>query len=494
VWSVLTQLICIPLYIKFMGIEAYGLIGFYLMLQAMLQILDFGLSPTINREMARYSAQPDRTSEARDLVHTLEIGYWLIGIIIGGVCIWASDWIATHWIKAGVVSTQNVSQAVKLMGLLAFFQWPLSFYQGGLTGLHRQVLLNIIRVVSTSLGSGGAVLVLWLISPTIRAFLLWQVAVNAVLVASLSFFLWKSLRPVARASRFEMSALRNVWRFAAGMSGITLLGLVLTQIDKLLVSRLLSLKLFGYYSLAWAAANGLLIVSGVVFNVIFPRMSAQVASGDEGGLRRTYHHGTQLMAILVLPMAAVLLLFSFDVLHLWTGRAETAAFTSPILATLIMGSAFNALLYLPYALQLAFGWTKLNLSAGLLSILVAVPAIFPLTRSFGPVGAAAVWTVINTLNLLIVVPLMHRRLLPGHSWAYFGDLGFPLLAAFGTAALGRLTFSTLNSPVTSSLVILSVWLCALFAAIFAAPLIRTWAFVQLSELLVRNGKRVRSLG
>src|SRR5271169_2176126 len=100
-WYVLLQLVCVPLYLKFLGIEAYGLIGFYLILQTGLQVLDFGLSPTMNREMARYSVQPEKSAEARDLVRTLEIGYWLIGIVIGAAIMWAAPWLSTRWIKAG---------------------------------------------------------------------------------------------------------------------------------------------------------------------------------------------------------------------------------------------------------------------------------------------------------------------------------------------------------------------------------------------------------
>src|ERR1700724_620726 len=102
-WMVLVQLGCVPLYIRFLGIEAYGLVGFYLMLQAMLQVLDLGLSPTMNREMARYSVQPGKADEARDLVRTLEVGYWPIGLIIGVVLVALSPWVASHWIKTSSI-------------------------------------------------------------------------------------------------------------------------------------------------------------------------------------------------------------------------------------------------------------------------------------------------------------------------------------------------------------------------------------------------------
>src|SRR6476660_7059362 len=129
-WSGIVQLACIPAYIKLMGIESYGLVGFYLVLQAMLQVLDLGLSPTINREMARYSVLPGKADDARDLVRTLEVGYWLIGLLIAAGIIIASPWLSVHWIGASAIPVRKVMLAVMLMGMLAFFQWPVSFYQG----------------------------------------------------------------------------------------------------------------------------------------------------------------------------------------------------------------------------------------------------------------------------------------------------------------------------------------------------------------------------
>jgi len=73
-WSALIGLAMVPLYIRLLGIEAYGLIGFSITLQAILQILDFGLSPTVNRELARFSVLEDKAGEARDFVRTLEAG------------------------------------------------------------------------------------------------------------------------------------------------------------------------------------------------------------------------------------------------------------------------------------------------------------------------------------------------------------------------------------------------------------------------------------
>jgi O-antigen/teichoic acid export membrane protein len=468
----LAQLVCVPLYLRFMGIEAYALIGFYMMFQAMAQIMDLGLSPTMSREMARYSVQPEKAAEARDLLRTVETGYWIIGIALGAILILASPWVATHWIHATALSHGTVQQALLLMGVLAIFQWPVSLYHGGLMGLHRQVSFNILRIAVITLNTGGAVLILWLVSPTVQAFLCWQILVGAAQSVVLSILLRKYLPVSPRPSRFNFLLLNNIGRFAAGMGAIAITSLILTQVDKLVVSKLLSLKTFGYYTVAWAVAGSLAMVSGVVFNVIFPRMSAQVAGQDQIALKHSYHLGAQLMAVLVLPPAAVLSFFSFDVLRLWTRNIEMSLFVAPILRVLVLGSALNALLALPFALQLASGWTRLSWVAGLLSIGVVVPVIIPMTKYYGPVGAATVWVGLNAVNMLIAVPIMHRRLLPHDMGGYFRDIGFPFLAALGVAGIARLAFANLNSPVSIFFALLTVGFASLATAALAAPIIR----------------------
>ena len=54
-WMTLMSLAFIPLYIKFLGIEAYALIGFFATLTSIFGVLDLGLSATLNREFGRAS-------------------------------------------------------------------------------------------------------------------------------------------------------------------------------------------------------------------------------------------------------------------------------------------------------------------------------------------------------------------------------------------------------------------------------------------------------
>jgi O-antigen/teichoic acid export membrane protein len=482
-WSALIQIVCVPLYIKLLGIESYGLIGFYLMFQTMLQVLDLGLSPTINREMARYSVHPERAAEARDLVRTLEAGYWLIGMVAGTAFALASSAIATHWIKAITMPVESTRRALMLMGILAIFQWPFSLYQGGLMGLRRQVLFNVQKVIAVTISNGGAVLILWFVSPTIEAFFLWLIAVSAVQVVFLTTFFWKSLPRAGRAPRLDFSLLRSIGRFAAGMSGITVFSLVLGQADKVLLSKLLSLTAFGYYTLAGIFGTGMVMVVSSVFNTIYPRLSALVAQRDEAKLILLYHEATQVMVLLTVPAALVLSFFSVEVLQLWTGSQEIARNAGPIASILVLGTALNGLMYLPYSLQLAYGWTSIGLKITMFLTIVVVPAIWYMARHYGPIGAAYVWLGLNALNVVIGVPLTHARLLRCEMRRWFlRDVGPSLIAAVLVAGFARAVITSEWSSLMTLAALFCIFLAASAAAACLAPEIRRRLFTKLNRI------------
>src|SRR2546425_13359508 len=82
-WTALLAVALIPLYIRFLGIEAWGLVGIFASLQGIFALLDMGLSATLNREIARLSVRENKAQEMRNLVRTLELIYWTVAAVIG---------------------------------------------------------------------------------------------------------------------------------------------------------------------------------------------------------------------------------------------------------------------------------------------------------------------------------------------------------------------------------------------------------------------------
>jgi len=474
-WTALMSLAFVPLYLHFLGIEAYGLIGFFATLQAVFSLLDMGLSTTLTRELARYSAQQGQEQKMRDLVRTLEIVYWGIAILISIIVIALAPFIAEHWVKAENLSVETVQQTVVLLGITIAFRWPLGFYAGGLMGLQRQALYNLLESGLATVRGVGAVLILWLVSPTIEAFFVWQVVISLLNTTLIALALWQSLPQSKQWACFDKQLLYSIWRFAAGLTATSAITLFLTHLDKILLSTLLSLEMFGYYTLASVVASVIYQFIGPVRTALFPRFSQLVTLNNEKELTILYHRACQLMSVVILPTALVLALFSYEVILLWTGNPITAENTYWLVSLLVIGNVFNGLMNLPYALQLAYGWTQLAFYTNVVAVLLLVPLLLVMVHFYSAIGAAIVWVMLNTGYVLISLQIMHHRLLKGEQWRWYReDVGLPLVTTLVVAGLGRWWLPANVSGLVTVAYIAGVSLTTLAVTAWVTPQVRLW--------------------
>ncbi len=427
----------VPFYIKLMGVESYGIVGVFTSLMGMLSILDLGLSTSMNREMARLSIDKCNSNRMADTARTLEVIYWVIALGVATVIALLANFIAYHWLNPEHLSREALLQALWIMALVIGLRWPVAIYMGGLNGLQKQVTVNVLQAIFATLQGAGALAVLWFIKPTIQVFFIWQAIIALMQVVALRVALWRSLDNEHKGA-FNKEVLHDIWRFAAGMTGISLVATILTQLDKVLLSKLLSLTDFGYYTFATTLAAVIYRITGPIFIAYYPRLTELVSKGDSEGVVEVYHQGCQLMAVAILPVTFVLFFFPKEILMLWTRNPSMAEHSSMLISLLIIGNALNGLLHIPYALQLAYGWTKLAFYQNIIAVIVLVPAIYFGTLHWGAVGAAAVWVVLNIGYMLISIQLMYRRLLvtEKNSW-YLNDVAKPLIAALLVSGSAR---------------------------------------------------------
>jgi O-antigen/teichoic acid export membrane protein len=438
-WTALIGLAFVPLYIKYLGIEAYGLIGIFALLQAWLTLLDMGMTPTLNREMARFTAGAHSPQSIRDLLRSLEIVCFGVAALIG-VLIWAaSGWLAADWLRADKLPLDVVAQAVAIMGGVAALRFVEGIYRGAILGLQRQVFFNVVNASLSTVRAAGAIAVLAWISPTIEAFFIWQGVVSIVSIAILAFAAHGILPTTPQPARFSRNALMGIRNFAGGMLATTFLALLLTQVDKILLSRLLSLEAFGYYALAAAIAGALSVMIGPIAQAVYPHMAKLAAQDNEAELVSVYHHAAQLLTILTVPLVLLVSVFAEGAVFVWSGDASLAEQTAPILSILIFGSMLNGLMVIPYMLQLAYGWTSFAVKVNIVAVLLLIPAILWAVPRFGSVGAAWIWVILNIGYILISIHFMHQRLIPGEKWRwYLHDVFIPTSGALGVVSLAML--------------------------------------------------------
>lgn len=463
----------VPLYIKYLGIEAYGLIGIFAILQAWLALFDMGLRPTLTREMARFTGGAQDIQSIRNLLRSVEI----LGVAIAslvGLGIWtASGWLASDWVKIEQLPLDMVASAFAAMGGVTALRFIESIYISSIVGLQRQKLENIVSGTMATVRGVGAVAILAWVSPTIEAFFMWQGLVSLVTVVAFAYILYRTLPASPRSARFSSTALIGIWRFAAGMTAITFLALILTQVDKILLSRLLPLESFAYYALATTLTGSLYMMASPVCTAFYPRFTELVIGGDQRALSAVYHQGAQLVTVCMGTAAIVLIVFSNRLLLLWTGDTALAEKVAPLLLVLSLGTLMNGLMWIPLQMQLANGWTNLGVKINIAAIAVLIPSILWVVPIYGAIGAAWAWVALNIGYLVFAIYFMHRRLMKTEKWNWYReDVAIPLVAAAGTAALCRWLIPAEMGKLGEFTAVSISSICVLLAAAFTAPTVR----------------------
>lgn len=483
-WITLMGVIFLPLYIQYLGMEAYGLVGLFATVQAAFVLLDFGMTPTLSREMSRYSAVAKEDDSIRSVLRTMEY----VSFATAGVCaviVWAgAAWIAESWLRLDSLPVEQAGNAIALMGIVAGLRLAEGLYRGAMIGLQRQVALNLSSsILATLRWAGGIGIMAWW-SPTIVAFFVWQAWVSFVTIIVLAFAVYKELPKSSFAARFSLPVLSQRMQFSSGMMTNAVLALLLTQLDKVLLSRILSLEAFGYYILAATVANLVLQLVAPISQAYYPHLSRLFVKEDITGLTLSYHQSSQLVCAAIFPLGLLLAFFGESILVLWTGNDVMGRNVSPILALLAIANTLHGAMFMPNMLRLAYGWAWYAVKLNTVAVLLLVPAVLWATPRYGAVGAAWVWLILNAGYVAVGIPYLHRRVLPNEMGKWFKEgLVFPLIAV---AVVMLAAFHSMPDPeqkLTTLMFLFCVWAMSVIVVVFSGTSLRRRVLNSIKTIL-----------
>lgn len=420
----------IPLYVKYLGVEAYGLIGIFSLLQACLSLLDLGLTPTLSREMARFTGGAIDINKIRSLLRSIEFVAILIACVIIIIVFCASNYLSVHWVKSQKITVFEISRAFIIMGVVIALRFIEGLYRSSLIGLQKQVLFNLIISFFSTLRWLGAVAVMIWISPTIQYFFIWQAITSIATLVTLAYFTYNSIPKSKYTTKFSSEALSEIWIFARGMLGITALTIILAQVDKIILSKVLLLSEYGYYSLAATLAGAITMLVSPVAQAYYPKAIELISKNENDKLILLFHKTSQFVTVLMGSVGMVFVFFSKTILLLWTHDSMIAEKGFKIFSILSIGNLLNGFMWIPYQTQLAYGWTSLSIKLNIFALIFIIPALFLVTPVYGSFGAAFIWVLLNFGYVLIGVQFMFFKILKTEKlkW-YTNDLLIPLVVS-----------------------------------------------------------------
>lgn len=163
-YTMLIGIFMLPFYLKYLGAEAYGLVGFFTVLMSWMALLDLGLSTTLARETAKLKDKLNGLLELKKMTLSIELFFVIISVFIFSAMFFGSSWISTHWLSVKELSYETVESTIKIMAFMIILRWFVGLYQGTIIGFEHHVWLNIYKMVFATLKFIGAFLLIVYVS------------------------------------------------------------------------------------------------------------------------------------------------------------------------------------------------------------------------------------------------------------------------------------------------------------------------------------------
>jgi O-antigen/teichoic acid export membrane protein len=481
-----------PVYLSFMGSEAYGLIGFFTMLSAWFALLDVGLTPTLVRETARYHGGAISVGTLRAFLRTIELIFGGVATVGAIAMVSFSHEIATQWLVVKNLPIADVANALMLMGLTIPLRWVSGLYRGVVIGFERQTSLGVYNVVIATLRFVGVLFIFWTIGATPESFFTYQLFIALV---ELSGLIIMTYRLVGRGSglgeSFSWRPLLGNLKFSLTIAFTATAWITIMQSDKLFLSKMLPLAEYGMFSIAVVAANAVNAVNAPFNQTVLPRLTKLISQNDSIGAARFYCNATQAVCVIMIPAVAMLCLFAEPLVFAWTGNSGVAHYVAPIVCLYAIGNGFVSLHSFSYYIQYAKGDLSLHFLGHALLLALLVPLFFFGAIYYGPIGTGIAWSLTNGLYAVLWVPVVHARVFKGLHWKWMVHDILPI--AVPTALVGWLLAKFIPMPTARWSVLASLLpmgLALLIVACLGSSMIRGILKALFTRLVSRfsNGR------
>lgn len=411
-------ILMVPIYIKYMGAEAYGLVGIFATIQAVFNLLDIGLASGLSRETTKFICGKTGAIEYKQLTRSLEIIFILIAIFGGGTLILKSWLIAEVWLNASALPLSEIVYCLQAISITVVVRWVGGLYKGIISGAENLVWISIFNAIISTLRFVIIVPVIIYYNSSASTFFTFQLMVSIVEVAPLVIKAYKIIPRdgILGGKNFILngiSSIKKILSFSITIAVTTTAWILATQTDKILLPKLISLEEYGYFTAVVLIASGVTILTTPISSAIMPHLARLFEEEKFLELEKVYKKTTRLTVAFILPFALLLIIYPAEVLWVWSTNQELVKSASTTLSYYSIGNLFLAISAFPYYLQYAKGNLKIHLIATFLFVLTTIPMLTIMVGKFGSAGAGISWMITNIIYFLLAPSIVHKSIMPG---------------------------------------------------------------------------------
>jgi len=396
-WLSLLSMISIPIYIRLLGVSEWGLVAACVSLQLVSNFVDSGFSQIVPRWVAR---EAQDNVKLRRYVQLFQRIYVALGLLVFVGLQIAAGCLATSWFQVESGRTDALEMAIRIISFQMLFQFVNNLHTGLWHGLQKQVLANIsacgfgtLKHVATMCALVFGPREAWLYATTFALVALIEVVTNAIVVR-------RMLGGEGEIKEANQISIAPFLREVSILSGGILLGLIVSQLDRIMLSRSVSIEDFGIYAVVLTLALAFLQLQTPFTRAYFPLIvqDIQLTGHSSPAHIKRMVFGTIIFATLPAVFAC---LFSESLLELWIHESRFIAVGTFPLQLLLLAAATNTLYNCLYVLIIAAGKSHLVMKFNLVVLVVTVLVATFAEPANGIVKGGMIWVAATVTQLVL---------------------------------------------------------------------------------------------
>lgn len=331
-------LVLYPIYIKVLGAEQWGIVSACLLIQSFMLFLDSGMSQIMPRDVS--------SSDETTKIYSSYLSFYLFISIIGFLGIFiSSHYLSSFWFN-GVKDKLELEIALKIISIQFFFQFLNNANLGLWNGLQAQVIANK-RVCIFFFIKHALAFSFILIEGSAVSYVL---AFSIVTVCEFFYnFSTIKRRYIIKNDFFVSykSALRVLFGNLPFSIGV-IIGVFTSQLDRILISKYVSIELFGYYSLAVQYGLAFLQFQYPIIKALIPAASS---AKNKNELYKVVRLSALILTFMFIPLG-VSYSYSKELLVFITKNNDFVEHVNDVFRLIIMSVFFNYIYGVLYSLMI----------------------------------------------------------------------------------------------------------------------------------------------
>ena len=326
----LVSLVTVPLYIKVLGVDRFGVMTLVWVLVGYFTLCDFGISLAGEKRIARALA----TADHADIALTFWSALWtnLVTGLIGAVILWAVAGAYFHWATHAPEALLNeVTQALPWIALSIPVGNVALVFAGAISAAERFSVFNINQTIGTVLFQVLPVTAAFVFAPTLQVALCTAVFARAVSALMLGVAAVRVLE-IDTVQRAQRACVRALFRYGRWLQLTVAANMIGESLDRVVVGALQPPRFVTYYAVPQNLVSRLNLLSGALSRTLFPRLAA--ARREEAV--EIAHHALGFLQTLLTPVTIGALFVLEPFLRSWVGQ-ELSSSSGEIGRIMILG-------------------------------------------------------------------------------------------------------------------------------------------------------------